>query len=157
MIATFATNDALKGQGSTTEATKYAFTDASVEAGKTYVYTLADVDYSGNEIILEKVEVKVALRLRSGTVLTDSYILEPVYPNPFNATLTVPFTLTERMNVAIELYSIAGQRMMTVLNREFGSGSYNYTVQADDLASGIYFVRISFNGLSHMQKVVLLK
>jgi len=154
VIATFATDDALKGQGSTTEATRYAFTDASVEPGKTYIYILADVDYSGNETILEKVEVKVETE---EAVVADGYVLDPVYPNPFNATLTIPFTLTEGMNVSIELYSITGQKMMTVVNREFGAGSYNYTVQTDDLASGIYFVRISFNGRSHMHKAVLLK
>ncbi|MCD6233890.1 MAG: T9SS type A sorting domain-containing protein, partial [Candidatus Marinimicrobia bacterium] len=105
------------------------------------------------------VEVEV-----EGAVIADGYALDPVYPNPFNATLTVPFTLTESMNVSIELfgvsmnfYSILGQKMMTVVNREFGAGSYNYTVQANDLASGIYFVRTSFNGRSHMQKAVLLK
>jgi hypothetical protein len=154
VIATFATDDALKGQGSTTEATRYAFTDASVEPGKTYIYILADVDYSSNETILEKVEVKVETE---EAVVADGYVLDPVYPNPFNATLTIPFTLTEGMNVSIELYSITGQKMMTVVNREFGAGSYNYTVQTDDLASGIYFVRISFNGRSHMHKAVLLK
>jgi hypothetical protein len=61
------------------------------------------------------------------------------------------------MNVSIELYSITGQKMMTVVNREFGAGSYNYTVQTDDLASGIYFVRTVFDGRSHMHKAVLLK
>jgi hypothetical protein len=154
VIADFSTDDALKGQGSTTESTKYAFTDASVEAGKTYVYTLADVDYSGNETILEKVEVKVETE---EAVVADGYALDPVYPNPFNATLTIPFTLTERMNVSIDLYSITGQKMMTVVNREFGSGSYNYTVNANDLASGIYFIRTSFGNRVHMQKAVLLK
>jgi len=154
IIADFSTDDALKGQGTTTETTKYAFTDKSVEPGKTYVYTLADVDYAGVETVLEKVEVKVEAE---GAVVADGYALSPVYPNPFNATLTVPFTLTEPMAVSIELYSLTGQRMMTVVNREFVSGSYNYTVQVDDLASGIYFVRTSFGKKTHMQKAVLLK
>jgi len=154
IIADFTTDDALKGQGSTTETTKYAFTDKSVEPGKTYVYTLADVDYSGNETILEKVEVTVE---DEDAIVADGYALSPVYPNPFNATLTVPFTLTEPMTVSIELYSLTGQRMMTVVNRDFGAGSYNYTVNANDLASGVYFVRTVFNGRMHMQKAVLLK
>ncbi len=154
VIASFAADDALKGQGSTTETTKYVFVDKTVEPGKIYVYTLADVDYAGVETILEKVEVKVEAE---GTVVADGYALDPVYPNPFNAALTVPFTLTESMTVSIELYSLTGQRIMTVTNREFGAGSYNYTVQADDLASGIYVVRTVFNGRSHMQKAVLLK
>ncbi|MDK2977270.1 MAG: hypothetical protein PWP06_1745 [Candidatus Marinimicrobia bacterium] len=85
LIASFVTDDALKGQGSTTETTQYRYVDTSVELGKTYVYTLADVDYSGNETILEKVEVKVETE---EAVVADGYVLDPVYPNPFNATDT---------------------------------------------------------------------
>ncbi|HBY17707.1 MAG TPA: hypothetical protein DEH00_00875 [Candidatus Marinimicrobia bacterium] len=154
VIASFATDDALKGQGSTTETTQYRYMDTGVELGKTYIYTLADVDYSGKETILKKVEVKVEAE---GAVVADGYALSPVYPNPFNATLTVPFTLTERMNVSIELYSLIGQRIMTVVDREFSAGSYNYTVQAGDLASGIYLVRTSFGKKTYMHKAVLLK
>jgi hypothetical protein len=154
MIVSFATDDALKGQGSTTETTQYRYVDTDVELGKTYVYTLADVDYEGKETLLEKVEVQVGAE---GAIVADGYALDPLYPNPFNATLTIPFTLTESMNVSIDLYSITGQKMMTVVNREFGAGSYNYTVQTHDLASGMYVVRTSFNGRNHMQKAVLLK
>lgn len=154
IIASFATDEALKGQGSTTESTQYRYVDTGVELGKTYIYTLADVDYEGKETILEKVEVQVGAE---GAVVADNYALDPLYPNPFNATLTIPFTLTESMNVSIDLYSITGQKMMTVINCEFGTGSYNYTVQTHDLASGMYVVRTSFNGRNHMQKAVLLK
>ena len=108
------------------------------------MYTLADVDYAGNETILKEVEVKVEVEAE-GAVLADGYALDPVYPNPFNATLTIPFTLTESMNVSIELYSITGQKMMTVVNREFGAGSYDYTVTTDDLSSGIYLIRTAFD------------
>jgi len=154
VIANFATDNALKGQGSTTETTQYRYVDTGVEPGKTYVYTLADVDYANKENILKTIEVTAK---DENAIVADGYALDPVYPNPFNATLTIPFTLTERMNVSIDLYSITGQKMMTVVNREFGAGSFNYTVQTHDLASGIYFVRTLFNGWSHMQKAVLIK
>jgi len=154
LIASFVTDDALKGQVSTTETTQYRYVDTSVEPGKTYVYTLADVDYANKENILKTIEVTAE---DENAIVTDGYALDPVYPNPFNATLTIPFTLTERMNVSIDLYSITGQKMMTVVNRKFGAGSYNYIVQTHDLASGIYFVCLVFNGRNHIQKAVLLK
>jgi hypothetical protein len=154
IIASFATHDALKGQGSTTETTQYRYVDTSVELGKTYVYTLADVDYSGTETILEKVEVKVE---PEGAIVVDGYALDPVYPNPFNATLTIPFSLTESMTVSIELYSITGKHMMTVINREFGEGTHYITTDVNDLSSGIYFIRSDFDGHSQVHKVMLLK
>jgi hypothetical protein len=155
IIASFATDDALKGQGSTTETTKYLYVDKTVEPGKTYVYTLVDVDYSGNETILKKVEVQVKTE---ETIVAEGYVLDPVYPNPFNATLTVPFTLSEPMHVSIDLYSLTGRHVLTAVNREFTIGSYLYTIKTPDLSSGIYLIQTSFGGKKkYLQKAILLK
>ena len=107
-----------------------------------------------SETRLAQVEVKVKAE---GAIVADGYALDPAYPNPFNAPFTLPLTLTEPMHVMVELYSLTGQSVMRVVNRELGVGSYAYTVNADDLSSGMYLVRTAFNGHSHMQKVVLLK
>jgi hypothetical protein len=155
VTASFVTHDALKGQGSTTETTKYLYVDKTVEHGKTYVYTLADVDYSGNESILKKVEVQVKTE---ETIVAEGYVLDPVYPNPFNATLTVPFTLSEPMHVSIDLYSLTGRHVLTAVNREFTIGSYLYTIKTPDLSSGIYLIQTSFGGKKkYLQKAILLK
>jgi|GEM_PF-3338468 len=153
-VADYLTHKALEGHGSTSVKHVYQYTDKAVQAGFAYQYRLADVDYSGNIIWHAKAEIHVPTE---GSIIADGYILNPVYPNPFNATLTVPFSISEPMTVSIEIYSITGQRMMTVVNREFGTGSYNYTVQADDLASGIYLIKTSFGKKTHMQKAALLK
>ncbi|MDK2976764.1 MAG: hypothetical protein PWP06_1239, partial [Candidatus Marinimicrobia bacterium] len=73
VIASFATDEALIGQGSTTEITQYRYVDKTVEPGKTYVYILADVDYSGNETILKKVEVQVKTE---ETIVAEGYVLD---------------------------------------------------------------------------------
>ncbi len=154
IIASFTTDNALKGQGSTTEATKYSYVDKTVEPGKTYEYTLTDVDYASTETILKKVEVEVKAE---GTIVAECYVLDPVYPNPFNAVLTVPFTLSEPMKVSIDLYSLTGRHVSTVVSHDFAAGSYAFSINADDLSSGIYFVRTTFNNLPQIQKVMLIK
>lgn len=154
LVASFTDVDALKGQGSTTEITKYSFTDKSVEPGKTYVYTLADVDYEGRETRQAEVEVKAEVER---AIVSDGYALNPVYPNPFNASFTLPFTLTETMQVTAVLYNLSGQRVMTVVNREFGEGTHYITTDVNDLSSGIYFIRSDFDGRSQIHKVMLVK
>lgn len=154
MIAGFTTDEALKGQGTTTERTRYSWVDKTVQPGMTYIYTLYDVDYEGRET--RQAEVKVQVKVE-GVIVEDGYSLSPVYPNPFNARFTLPFTLTEPMQVTAELYKLTGQNVMTVVNREFGTGTHHVTVDVNDLASGIYFVRITLDNRSHMQKVILLK
>jgi hypothetical protein len=165
VLASYLTDNALVGQGSVTKSTHYSFTDSKVEPGKTYTYTLSDVDFSGNETILDEIKIKVEAK---GAIIADSYTLNPVYPNPFNASFTVPFSLNENLTVKITLYNIAGQQVMNILNQELSTGNYHFAVNADDLSSGVYFVKTNFSGTSsvsqrisdrksHTQKIVLMK
>jgi hypothetical protein len=128
--------------------------DKTVEPGMTYIYTLYDVDYEGRETRQAEVEVKVKAE---GAIVADGYSLSPVYPNPFNASFTLPFTLTEPMQVTVALYTLTGQNVMTVVNRVFGTGTHYVTVDVNDLASSVYFVRTDFDNRSYLQKVMLLK
>ena len=172
VLASYLTDNALVGQGSVTKATLYSFTDSKVEAGRSYIYTLSDVNFSGKETELES----VTLRLRSGSaIVADNYSLMPVYPNPFNASFTVPFSLNENLTVKISLYNIAGQQVMDILNNELSAGEYHFAINADDLSSGVYFVNVELgasttlsdhsvqrssatgNIHSHTQKIVLMK
>jgi hypothetical protein len=89
--------------------------------------------------------------------VAEGYVLDPVYPNPFNAILNVPFTLSEPMHVSIDLYSLTGRHVLTAVNREFTTGSYLYTIKTPDLSSGIYLIRTFFGGEIHLQKAILLK
>jgi hypothetical protein len=162
LLASYLTDNALVGQGSVTKSTKYTFTDTKVEPGKSYTYTLSDVDFSGKETKLDEIKIKVEAE---GAITAEEYTLRPVYPNPFNAVFTVPFSLNEAMNVKVSLYNIAGQQVMTILNNEFSAGDYHFAVNADELSSGVYFVKTDFSGTSaplsdrksHTQKIVLMK
>jgi hypothetical protein len=159
LLASYLTDNALVGQGSVTKSTCYTFTDSKVEPGKSYVYTLSDVDFSGKESILDEIKIKME---SENAFIAEGYTLGPVYPNPFNASFTVPFSLNEAMNVKIALYNIAGQQVMTILNNEFSAGDYHFAVNADELSSGVYFVKTSLRlrsgtDFGHTQKIVLMK
>jgi hypothetical protein len=95
-----------------------------------------------------------------------NFILRPIYPNPFNASFTVPFSLNEPLNVKITLYNINGQRVMEILNDELAAGEYHFQVNANKLSSGLYFVKSELGAStnsatgeikSHTQKTVLIK
>jgi hypothetical protein len=165
LIASYLTDNALVGQGSVTKSTKYTFTDSKVEPGKSYTYILSDVDFSGKETKLKEIQIKTEA---ASAIIADEYTLRPIYPNPFNATFTVSFTLNEPLAVTIILYNISGQQVMTILNNELSAGNYQTQVNADRLSSGVYFVKTNFSGTSpissglsdwksHTQKIVLMK
>jgi hypothetical protein len=165
LLASYLTNNALVGQGSVTKSTHYSFTDSKVEPGKSYVYTLSDVDFSGKET--EQKEIKIKTETENA-IIAEGYTLRAIYPNPFNASFTVPFSLNENLSVKITLYNIAGQHVMNILNQELSAGNYQFAVNADALGSGVYFVKTNFSGTSsvsqrisdrksHTQKIVLMK
>ncbi len=76
-----------------------------------------------------------------------------VYPNPMNNKLTVVFD-SKANKANIELYNSMGQVMLTNL---FDTSNGNLTEKELDVSSlkrGLYFVRISQNGQSTVQKVI---
>ncbi|MDD5764820.1 MAG: T9SS type A sorting domain-containing protein [Candidatus Marinimicrobia bacterium] len=153
-VASYVTDEALQGHGSTTEAHEYSYTDAAVQPGATYTYRLGDVDYSGTVTWHKEVEIEV--KAEEGQTPT-VFSLQPSYPNPFNAQFTIPLTLKESMPVAITLYDIAGRVVKLIQDRPMAAGDYHLPVNADGLHSGIYFVRITVGNSTRVEKIVLMK
>jgi hypothetical protein len=154
VIASFLTDDALKGQESTTKATKYSYVDKIVEPGKTYLYTLYDVNYEGRENRLKEIEIEIKAE---GAMFADSYTLSPAYPNPFNPRTVIPLKLAAGADVHFSLYDINGHMIRELYRGYLAAGSYNLPIDGATLATGIYFVRIRINNSIHVQKISLMK
>ena len=84
--------------------------------------------------------------------------LSNIYPNPFNPTTTVEFSVMNAGNHTIDIYSTAGQLIETISQGYVSPGSYQVTWDANGMPSGIYIVRLIANGkLVNSRKVMLLK
>ena len=86
-----------------------------------------------------------------------SYSLSPNFPNPFNPSTTIRFTIPELSNVKLTIYDIAGREVMTLLNKEIQAGSYDIKWDASNFASGIYFYRINAGAFNETKRMLLLK
>lgn len=81
-----------------------------------------------------------------------------VYPNPFNPTTTVTVTLLEPSSLTVTVHNILGKQVSVLANRRFRSGYHQFTLEATDLASGVYFIRASVpNHLDKVQKIALIR
>ena len=89
--------------------------------------------------------------------LPTSFRLGQNYPNPFNPTTTIRFTLPKRSQAVLSLFNILGQKVYTVLDKELSAGEYEVQLNADDLATGIYFYRLVAGDFSETKKLMLLK
>ena len=100
----------------------------------------------------------------SGNILSINKNLSPqnfeinqVYPNPFNPTTTIHYSLNKNANVEVSIYDIAG-RLITTLINEFQIVGYHFiTWDASNYSSGIYFLTMSSGEISETKKLVLIK
>ncbi|MCH8495081.1 MAG: T9SS type A sorting domain-containing protein [Balneolales bacterium] len=84
--------------------------------------------------------------------------LLPNYPNPFNPTTTVPFTLHETGHVRITVYNAVGQDVQILANQVVTAGQHQVTFNASGLSSGMYIVQIVHeSGQMHTRPVMLVK
>lgn len=88
--------------------------------------------------------------------LPTEYNMSQNYPNPFNPETNVKYQIPERSFVSIKLYDVVG-RETTLFNSEQPAGYYSLTVNAVDLASGIYFLRLTAGNFSKVIKLSVIK
>ncbi len=85
-------------------------------------------------------------------------ILHAIYPNPFNIVTTVPFSLSGRQRLRIDLINLGGKKVKELFRGSRGSGRHALLFSAEDLKSGMYFIRIQNDrGARDVQKIILLK
>jgi hypothetical protein len=86
-----------------------------------------------------------------------SFNLMQNYPNPFNPITTIEYTIQKPAQVKIKVYDILGNDILTLEDGYKTSGKHKVIFNEDDLASGIYFYSINYNGNTKTKSMILLK
>ncbi|MBN1560293.1 T9SS type A sorting domain-containing protein [candidate division KSB1 bacterium] len=80
------------------------------------------------------------------------------YPNPFNPSTTIRFSLPMSANIKIEIYDLLGNRVKLLVDGRYEAGVHSLTLNAGDLAAGIYFYSMSAGDDYYaMRRMTLLK
>jgi thiol-disulfide isomerase/thioredoxin len=87
----------------------------------------------------------------------EQFKLHQNYPNPFNPSTTISYSISEEENVVLKVYNILGKEIKTLVNKIQTAGNYEISLNADDLAGGIYFYRIEAGKYIQTRKMILLK
>ena len=85
------------------------------------------------------------------------FFIYPAYPNPFNSSTTISFSLPEKGFVSLNIFNIAGQKIKTVINGEMPAGLHKVNWNADDVNSGVYFYVIQTSQAVETRKLILIK
>lgn len=79
------------------------------------------------------------------------------YPNPFNPSTVIEFTIPLTTHVRLEVYNILGQKVAELVNGTMSAGTYNISFDASKLSSGVYLYRLQANNFSEVKKMILSK
>ncbi len=79
------------------------------------------------------------------------------YPNPFNPTTQIKYSINENGLVTLKVYDILGKEVAELVNEEKQAGTYTVSFDASNLASGIYIYSINANNFHQTKKMLLLK
>ena len=138
----------VEGAGTTDEPQSYNFRVSDLEAGE-HTFRLRQVDLDGTETLTDPIDVRVGL--------SEQYQLS-TYPNPVRDQATVQFAVQDAQPVTIEVYNTLGQRVRTVLDEQVeAETTREISLNVDDLASGMYIVRMRGETFSTTQKVTVVR
>jgi len=85
------------------------------------------------------------------------YDLGQNYPNPFNPTTIIPFSIVKQGLVELKVYDVLGREVKTIINQQMSSGNYKVIFDGSNLASGVYYYRLSVNGVILNKQMTLVK
>jgi len=89
--------------------------------------------------------------------LPTKFALHPPYPNPFNPTTTIRFSVQTLHATSVLIYDITGRVVDVLVNGEQNPGNHEIQWNASQHASGIYFVELVSEKKRDIQKLILLK
>jgi hypothetical protein len=94
--------------------------------------------------------------------LTHEIKLENNYPNPFNPSTNIIFTVTNNIHVRLDIFNSIGEHIITLTDKNYSFGNYSLTWNGTnnfgkEVNSGIYIYRINSGNFSQSKSMILLK
>jgi chitinase len=88
-----------------------------------------------------------------------SFTLYDNYPNPFNPTTTIKFTIPQPAHISLKVFDLLGREVATLINEErsAGSGSVVFDASHAGISSGVYFYRLVSGTFTQTKKCLLAK
>ncbi len=133
---------------------KLKSTSALIDAGTAY----AGITYNGSKPDIGCFETSPTTDIEKISMSDfHNFTLEQNYPNPFNPSTRITFNLPMLGGYSLRVYNTLGQEVSVLFNQQMTAGTYSYTFNASNLPSGIYFCRLTGDGMTLTRKMNLVK
>ncbi|MCU0372497.1 MAG: T9SS type A sorting domain-containing protein [Ignavibacteria bacterium] len=91
-------------------------------------------------------------------IVPDRFKIEQNYPNPFNPVTNIRLNIAKDSEVKLIIFDILGREIVKLIDGNLYAGSYNVKWNASGFPSGIYFAKLTADGIyADVKKMVLKK
>jgi hypothetical protein len=90
-------------------------------------------------------------------MLPEHFALSQNFPNPFNPTTEINYSLPVASHVRLTVYNVLGEEMAVLANGMTPAGVHAVTFDASKLPSGMYFYRMEAGSFTAIHKMLLMK
>ena len=112
--------------------------------------------WEGNGLNYES-EGFMMLKTALAPEIPDNFYLSDAYPNPFNSQTRITYGMPVEGKVSIKLYDLSGRYIVSLVNEQKTAGSHLVLIDAENLVSGVYVVRMESQNYRASKKVILVK
>jgi hypothetical protein len=134
---------------------------ASIQQSNDGSYTIgASTDMAGAgslDFWLIKLDSETGIPINNDSSVPRSFSPSDNYPNPFNATTVIRFSLPQPALVRIEIFDILGRRVDTIIKERQPAGFHCFVWNGSEMSAGIYLYKIQAGDYAESRKMVLLK
>jgi hypothetical protein len=110
----------------------------------------------GNAQVSDATE-RIVLETGSVANISKEYQLEQNYPNPFNPTTKLRFSIPDAEHVSLKIFDLTGKEILTLLDERRDAGRYEVEWNAANVASGIYFYKLTAGAYTATRKMAVVK
>jgi parallel beta-helix repeat protein len=135
---------------------------------------LADLYPGSHEVIMAKIDLGLPLteadsitirtlpersaeKARTSDIAERQYVIDEIYPNPFNSTTTISFSMKLAGRVRMSVHDNRGLELFVLLDEERPAGRHVATFDAGDLPSGVYHCRMAAGGAIVSRTMTVVK
>jgi len=115
------------------------------------------VNFQDEQALTSKILRRDPLTGFQNTQLPVSFSVAQNFPNPFNPTTTISYTIPKYSKVSLKVYDIAGKEVASLVDKDEAAGRYSVVFNASHLSSGIYFYTLVANNQKITKKMMLIK
>jgi hypothetical protein len=147
-----------------------SYTNATLKTGATGGFPVGDINWFPAQKVTwlaqrtaEYAQIQTALdgavpaAVKNINALPAEYTLHQNYPNPFNPSTTISFSLPYSAGASLRVFDMLGREVATLVNGYTTSGTHEIQFNATNLASGVYFYKLTSGNFTKVNKMMLTK